>query len=76
MLNKLEKILEKHNVFLSGGAGVGKSFLTKKIKNSYKKQDKKVITLGSSALSAINIGGITLHSLFWTLCEFRRALSL
>lgn len=64
MLNKLEKILERHNVFLSGGAGVGKSFLTKEIKNSYEKQDKKVITLGSSALSAINIGGITLHSFF------------
>ncbi len=29
MLDKLEKILRHHNVFLSGGAGVGKSFFDK-----------------------------------------------
>ncbi|MCH5336783.1 MAG: AAA family ATPase [Campylobacter sp.] len=64
MLDKLEKILKEYNVFLSGGAGVGKSFLVKELKNSYEKQNKKVITLGSSALSALNVGGVTLHSFF------------
>lgn len=64
MLDKLEKILTHDNVFLSGGAGVGKSFLINKLIQSYKKQKKSFIPLGSSALSAFNIGGITLHSFF------------
>lgn len=64
MLDKLEKILAYDNVFLSGGAGVGKSFLTNELIKSYKKQKKSVIALGSSALSAFHIGGVTLHSFF------------
>lgn len=48
-------------MFLSGGAGVGKSFLTNELIKSYRKQ-KLAIALGSSALSAFNIGGVTLHS--------------
>lgn len=44
-------------MFLSGGAGVGKSFLTNELIRSYKRQGKVVIALGSSALSAFNIAG-------------------
>ncbi|EFC32659.1 AAA family ATPase [Campylobacter jejuni] len=64
MLDKLEKNLAYSNVFLSGGAGVGKSFLTNELIKSYRKQKKLVVALGSSALSAFNIGGVTLHSFF------------
>lgn len=64
MLVKLEKILTYDNVFLSGGAGVGKSFLTNELIRSYKSKNKIVVPLGSSALSAFNIGGVTLHSFF------------
>ncbi|EDO8651187.1 hypothetical protein NXE17_001394 [Campylobacter jejuni] len=38
MFDKLEKILAYDNVFLSGGAGVGKSFLTNELIKSYRKQ--------------------------------------
>lgn len=64
MLDKLEKFLVYDNVFLSGGAGVGKSFLTNELIRSYKRQGKIVVALGSSALSAFNIAGVTLHSFF------------
>ncbi|MBM0637379.1 AAA family ATPase [Campylobacter sp. VicNov18] len=64
MLDKLKKNLVYNNVFLSGGAGVGKSFLTNELIRSYRKEKKSVVALGSSALSAFNIGGITLHSFF------------
>lgn len=49
MLDKLEKFLVYDNVFLSGGAGVGKSFLTNELMRSYKRQGKVVIALGSLA---------------------------
>ncbi|EGK8008466.1 AAA family ATPase [Campylobacter lari] len=51
-------------MFLSGGAGVGKSFLAMELIRSYRVQGKIVIVLGSTALSAFNIGGVTLHSFF------------
>ncbi|EAL5741222.1 helicase [Campylobacter lari] len=51
-------------MFLSGGAGVGKSFLTMELIKSYRVQGKIVVVLGSTALSAFNIGGVTLHSFF------------
>lgn len=63
-VNQLEKILENHNVFLSGGAGVGKSYLTNELKLAYKEQRKSVVSLGSTAISAFNVGGVTLHSFF------------
>ncbi len=57
--------LEKNNVFLTGGAGVGKSYTTKEIINHYQKQpNTQVVALGSTGVSAVNIGGFTIHSFF------------
>ena len=62
--NTLYSLLETDNIFLSGGAGVGKSYLTTKIIDLYNFNDKKVIPLGSTGISAVNINGFTLHSFF------------
>ncbi|RKO65233.1 helicase [Campylobacter sp. P255] len=64
ILERIRYFLEDGHVFLSGGAGVGKSFLTIELIKSYRKQGKIAIVLGSTALSAFNIGGVTLHSFF------------
>ncbi len=56
--------LADNNIFLSGGAGVGKSYLTTKIIELFKQEGKSVIPLGSTGISAVNIGGYTLHSFF------------
>ena len=56
--------LKTHNLFLTGGAGVGKSFNTNKIIDYYRKEDMGVVALGSTGISAVNIGGFTLHSFF------------
>ncbi len=56
--------LADNNIFLSGGAGVGKSYLTAKIIELYKEEGKSVIPLGPTGISAVNIGGYTLHSFF------------
>lgn len=64
LVEKLSEILRTRNVFLSGGAGVGKSYLTAKLKAAFKAQGKMVATLGSTAISAFNVGGVTLHSFF------------
>ena len=64
IFEKLLKLLETNNIFLSGGAGVGKSYLTNKIIQTYQKNGKSVVPLGSTGISAVNIGGYTIHSFF------------
>jgi len=57
--------LKENNVFLTGGAGVGKSYTTTEIIRLYRSQtDEQVIALGSTGVSAVNIGGFTIHSFF------------
>ncbi len=63
-LETLYNLSLNNNIFLSGGAGVGKSYLTSQIINLYEKNNKVVISLGSTGISAVNIGGFTLHSFF------------
>ena len=66
-MDRLEEVLEilkTNNIFLSGGAGVGKSYLTNQIINEYILAKKNVISLGSTGISAININGQTIHSFF------------
>ena len=62
------------HIFLSGGAGVGKSFLTKVITERMKKTLKipgqnmakhpTVLVTASTGKTAINVNGITLHFAF------------
>ncbi len=60
ILERVLNYLKEDNLFLSGGAGVGKSYLVKEIIQNY--QD--VIALGSTGISAVNINGQTIHSFF------------
>ena len=57
--------LKKSNIFLTGGAGVGKSYSITEIIRLYRSQnDEQVVALGSTGVSAVNIGGFTIHSFF------------
>ncbi len=66
MLDKIDVLeaLKHTNVFLTGGAGVGKSYITNEIIKDYRKRGKQVVSLGSTGVSAVNIGGFTIHSFF------------
>jgi ATP-dependent DNA helicase PIF1 len=64
--NKVDVLeaLKHSNVFLTGGAGVGKSYITNEVITHYRKEGKQVVSLGSTGVSAVNIGGFTVHSFF------------
>ncbi|MBR4097846.1 MAG: AAA family ATPase, partial [Campylobacter sp.] len=64
MLNHILKLLEEHNIFLTGGGGVGKSYTTKEILRIYKSNNKNVVALGSTGISAVALGGVSIHSFF------------
>ncbi len=63
-LEELLKILERDNLFLTGAAGTGKSWLSNRIIEAYREAQRGVVALGSTGVSAVNIGGVTLHSFF------------
>lgn len=62
--HELIDILQKNNVLLTGGAGVGKSHLVGEVVTALRKIGKQVVVLGSTGVSAVNVGGQTLHSFF------------
>lgn len=60
--NKIVKLINQgENIFVTGNAGTGKSFLLNKLKEKYKKKLELTSTTG---LAAVNIKGTTIHS--WT----------
>ncbi|WP_457748875.1 ATP-dependent DNA helicase [Sulfurimonas sp.] len=59
MLNTLQK---KRNIFLTGGAGVGKTTITREIITAFENDAKKVAKLASTGMAATLINGQTLHS--------------
>jgi ATP-dependent exoDNAse (exonuclease V) alpha subunit len=60
----LEKLQNHTNVFLTGGAGVGKTTITRELIKEYEQDAKKVAKLASTGMAATLIGGQTLHSFF------------
>ncbi|OIP55446.1 MAG: ATPase [Helicobacteraceae bacterium CG2_30_36_10] len=58
----INKLKQKQNIFLTGGAGVGKTTITREIIKSFEEDAKKVAKLASTGMAATLIGGQTLHS--------------
>jgi ATP-dependent exoDNAse (exonuclease V) alpha subunit len=57
-----QKLQNKTNVFLTGGAGVGKTTITREVIAHFESEAKKVAKLASTGMAATLIGGQTLHS--------------
>lgn len=67
MLNTLqqkavETVVEGHNVFITGGAGTGKSYTLKHIIRALKGLGRRYAITSSTGCSAVLIGGQTVHS--------------
>jgi len=60
--NILKRVSSHKNVFLTGGAGVGKTTITREIIDSFESDAKKVAKLASTGMAATLINGQTLHS--------------
>ncbi len=60
---------KRENIFLSGKAGTGKSFITKEAIKLIESSGRNVIAIAPTGVAANNIGGATIHSTF-SLCPF------
>ena len=58
----LDAVKEGKNVFISGSAGVGKSFLVKEIVNYFEEEGKRFSKTSSTGMASVAIGGQTIHS--------------
>lgn len=52
------------NIFLTGDAGTGKSFVINRFIHWCKKENKQVVVCAPTGVAAINIGGVTVHRVF------------
>lgn len=53
--------MEGRNLFITGGPGTGKSFLTKKVIAGFEENEKSVLVMAPTGIAAINVGGTTIH---------------
>jgi len=60
----LELVKEGKNVFLTGNAGTGKSYVVKEAIKTLKEKGTKYVALAPTGIAANNIGGQTIHSMF------------
>ncbi|MDR0826208.1 MAG: AAA family ATPase [Mycoplasmataceae bacterium] len=54
---------KKQSLFITGPAGVGKTHLLTAIYNSLKARGEKIVLTSTTGISALNLGGITIHKL-------------
>jgi ATP-dependent DNA helicase PIF1 len=58
----MELALSGSNLFITGAAGNGKSYLIKRIVERLRENGKKVLVTASTGVAAFNTGGTTLHN--------------
>lgn len=63
-LKAIELVEQGKNVFLTGGAGVGKSAVVKEIIRRYREKGKNVVVLAPTGRAALNVRGETIHHFF------------
>ena len=60
----LEKVRKGYNVFLTGGGGVGKTYLINRIVSELEAAGKSVLLTAPTGRAAMLIGGVTCHRAF------------
>lgn len=59
--NVFHRALQGESLFITGGPGTGKSFLTNVLIKRFLSQDKSVLVMASTGIAAVHIGGTTIH---------------
>jgi len=58
----LKLVQDGKNLFLTGKAGTGKSWTTRRIVNELNRKNKQVHVTAPTGIAAVNVGGCTIHS--------------
>lgn len=60
----INHVLDGDNVFLTGKAGTGKTFVVKEVIRQLKENKKNIVAIAPTGVAANNVGGQTIHSMF------------
>ena len=60
----LNCMMHGKNMFITGDAGTGKSYVVNKFIDDCKLKNKQIIVCAPTGIAAINIGGVTAHRIF------------
>lgn len=60
----LKLAMDGNNLFLTGKAGTGKSFVLKRLLDQLKESGKRIMSLAPTGVAANNVNGQTIHSAF------------
>jgi ATP-dependent DNA helicase PIF1 len=60
----IDAVLAGKNIFLTGKAGTGKSFIIRQAMELLQESKKKVVAVAPTGIAATNIDGQTIHSMF------------
>lgn len=63
-LKAYKTMVSGKNIFLTGKAGTGKTYVLKKSIDKFRKNKRNIAILGTTGIAAMNAGGQTLHSFF------------
>lgn len=70
-----QRMINGENIFLTGNAGTGKSFLVEAFNEYCEENDIKLLKAAPTGIAACNIKGVTLHRLFGLKTDVRSMLS-
>lgn len=59
-----DRLVKGENIYLAGNAGTGKSYLIKAFIDYCEQKGIAVLKTAPTGIAAVNIGGVTIHSLF------------
>lgn len=57
-------IISGVDIFVTGGAGTGKSYLVREVIKAFEKEGKNVVVCAPTGAAAVAIGGVTIHRAF------------
>ena len=57
-------VLRGNNIFLTGGAGTGKTYVLKALNQALQGAFLNVVVCAPTGIAALNIGGVTIHNVF------------
>lgn len=60
----VQHALDGDNIFLTGKAGTGKTFVVKHVIKTLQKKGKNIVAIAPTGVAANNLGGQTIHSMF------------
>lgn len=56
-----DAIMDGRNVFLTGDAGTGKSYVLERCIEEWGRRDRSTLVMAPTGIAAINVGGVTIH---------------